>query len=161
MCEGLILSPASTRVRLRAPAAEGAIHTGYDVWGPVDFYVSELRDRWLAGEVKGVMQSVALKDGRAFQSFNIVPVGPAERPAAAARHRERLLVELRAQYKDAVVRAITTDRRKRKRLRHAANQALGGDAPALAAVDAHFAAYPEALAAVAPIAAMVREVAAR
>lgn len=153
-------SQRSARVHLLGPAAEGAIHRGYDIWGPLEFYASDLRDQYLAGEVKGVLVSVPTKLSRCFQSFCIVPTPPAEREAAAARHRKRLLLDVQAQYKDAVVRAIASDAKRAKRLRHAMNTALGGSAPDIEATDRHFAGEPAALAAAAGIKRIWTEVAA-
>ncbi|MDK8186741.1 MULTISPECIES: hypothetical protein [Sphingomonas] len=154
--------PQSVRVRLLGPAAPGALHWGYDIWSPADFWLSAFRDDYLRGAVKGVVVSIPAKHAQAFESFCIVPVQIAERAAYAARHRQALLEQIQHQFKAAVVRAATGgDRKRARRERHRINKALGDVAPSIGAIETMFSDRPDALAYAQPLREIWQQVADR
>lgn len=154
---GLIANPRTVRARLRVCGPEDSLHTEYDLWTALDFYFSELRDQYLAGTVKLVINMVSTRMSSVVaSSYSIVPTPAAQVAAMKAEHLARIRQELEAQYKNAMVRAVAKSRggdhpKRLKRMRHRLNQHFGDTSPPFDEVDAYFEQYPEAIEAVSGI----------
>lgn len=157
---GLRLHPLTVRSRLREGAGEAAFATRVQPFDAVEILFTFLGDAFLQGRVKVVRNVVKLHHTNVVDSYSIVPAPAAQHAALAAQHRADLLLELRAQYKNAVVRAVATNPKNASRLRHRINKHLGTMAPEPDDLDALFADHPEALSQAAEIRAVHDRIAA-
>lgn len=141
----LQLPPMSVRVLKRLGGPPEALFTSGDLWHPIEIYLSHLGPDYLAGRVKQVANYLNANHISIFGSYSLVPVGTNDQAHYARKHRERLLEDLSAEYKNAVTRLIPLNPKARGRLRSRMNAALGTTNPHPDETDRYLSDHPVAI----------------
>ena len=169
---GLRFPALSIRTRLISGGPRNALATRYDPYSPLEIYFDDLRDDYLAGRIKTVMNFYHLRNAQVFHSHSIVPAPTARTGTQAKKNRRDLIDQLERQYFSAIARAVAKienmNPKALKRLRHRANTALIGGRRFKtfetvkryepAKVAAYFARWPAAVEAASGIAALIEKI---
>ena len=150
--QGLNLRPLSDRGQIKADCGPaGAIDTRYDLYSPVELYLTDWRDDYLAGLIKVVRNSLSLIHSSIHLSYSLVPVPASEQKVFAEKHRQCVLDGLGLEYLNEVRRKVVQEKglhnKGARRLRYRSNKRMdeaGRRDPDF--VDELFADHPAALA---------------